>query len=90
MSDDELQRRLLFILHRGLVEIRILCQGPNNSAQVFDLADAIELIPGYLNAWHPDHFELIRFALNGYQKKYAESSFDYLRYLEIDTPPSAF
>ncbi len=48
---EDTRLRLLFILHRGLVEIRLLA-GANRSQQAFDLADALELIPGMLKDWH--------------------------------------
>jgi hypothetical protein len=48
---EDIKLRLLFILHRGLVEARLLA-GADRSKQVFDLADALELIPGMLKDWH--------------------------------------
>jgi len=44
---EDTKLRLLFILHRGLVEVRLLAGG-NKTKQVFDLADALELISGML------------------------------------------
>ena len=51
-ASKDLQRRLLFILHRGLVDARLLALGGNH-AQLFDLADALEPLPGWLAAILP-------------------------------------
>ena len=87
--NEELRRRLLFILHRGLVEARLLAQAQKHE-QLFDLADAIEPFPGYMDNWESPHIEAIRFNLKKYREKYPSPSFDYIRYLEIDPPPSRF
>lgn len=87
--NQELQRRLLFIIHRGLVEARLLAQA-KKPEQVFDLADALEPIPGYMDNWDDRYLEIIRFNLKKYRDKYPSPSFDYLRYLEVDPPPQRF
>jgi hypothetical protein len=88
MNQEELRRRLLFILHRGFVETRLLGQAQKHQ-QVFDLADALETIPGYLDVWEERYLESIRFNLKTYRQKYP-GSFDYLRYLDVDAPPGRF
>ena len=85
----ELQRRLLYILHLGLVEARSLARTPNSSEQLFDLTDALENLPSYIDHWEDWKMELIRFGLERYDQKY-HSSFDYLRYLDVDPPPERF
>jgi hypothetical protein len=87
--NEELQRRLLFIVHRGLVEARLLAQA-RNCAQIFDLTDALEPIPGYMTDWEDSHLESIRFNLKKYRDAYPSASFDYLRYLEVDPLPQRF
>jgi hypothetical protein len=87
--DEELRRRLLFVVHRGLVEARLLSQARNH-AQIFDLADALEPIPGYIANWEDSHLEVIRFNLTKYRNAYPSTSFDYPRYLEVDPPPQRF
>jgi hypothetical protein len=89
MRQQELQRRLLFILHRGLVEARLLAQAKKHQ-QLFDLADALEPIPGYMDRWEEQHLKAIRFNLKTYREKHPSSSFDYLRYLDVDPPPGHF
>jgi len=89
MKQQELQRRLLFILHRGLVEARLLAQAKKHQ-QLFDLTDALESLPSYMDNWEERHLETIRFNLENYRKKHPSSSFDYLRYLDIDPLPERF
>ena len=85
----ELHRRLLFILHRGLVEARLLAQSQKHE-QLFDLTDALEPLPSYIDNWEDNHIGAIRFNLEKYRKKYPSPSFDYMRYLETDPPPERF
>jgi hypothetical protein len=89
MKQQELQRRFLFILHRGLVEARLLAQAKKHE-QLFDLADALESLPSYMANWEDRHLEVIRFNLENYRKKYPSPSFDYLRYLDTDPLPERF
>jgi len=89
MNRQELERRLLLILHRGWVEARLLAQGQKHQ-QLFDLADALEPVPGYMDRWEEEHLEAIRFNLKTYRQKHPGSSFDYLRYLDVDPPPGLF
>ena len=85
----ELQRRLLFIIHRGLVEARLLAQAKKHE-QLFELTDTLEPVPGYMDNWDERHLELIRFNLQKYRDKYPSPSFDYFRYLDVDPPPQRF
>jgi len=55
----DLQRRMLFILHRGLVESRLLAQAGKHE-QVYDLADALEPIPGWLAAGTSEYVDAVR------------------------------
>jgi hypothetical protein len=89
VNQQELRRRLLFILHRGLVEARLLAQAQKHQ-QLFDLADALEPLPGYMDGWEGQYLKAIRFNLETYQGKYPGLSFDYLRYLDVDPPPERF
>ena len=85
----DLKRRLLYVLHRGLVEARLLALSKKEQ-QLFDLADALEPLPGYLDNWRDEHLDSIRFNLQTYQHKYAGESFDYLGHLEQYEPPNGF
>lgn len=89
MKTEEKQRRLLFILHRGLVEARLLAQSKNHE-QLFDLTDALELIPGIIVNWNEERLAVIQFSLKSYRMKYPSPSFDYLRYLDVEPPPENF
>jgi hypothetical protein len=89
MDHQELERRLLFVLHRGFVEARLLAT-VHKHRQIFDLADALEPIAGYMDRWEEQHLPVIRFNLANYRKKYPNPSFDYLGYLDIDPQPERF
>lgn len=83
--NDDIKLRLLFILHRGFVETRLLA-GANKSMQVFDLADALELIPGMLKEWHDGDLQQVRSLLKTYQDKYPVGGFDFLARLSDHGP----
>ena len=89
VNPQERKRRLLFILHRGLVETRLLAQG-KKTEQLFDLADALEIIPGHVDRWNDRNLEAVRFSLKNYRDKYPSPSFDYVRYLDADPLPERF
>ncbi len=82
---DELDRRLLFILHRGLVEARNLSQ---LHMQISELADALELIPSCLDRRQDADLDAIRFSLTKYRERFPESPHDYLQYFESEAPPA--
>ena len=85
---QDLESRLLYILHWGLVEARNLALGGRNE-QIHDLADALETLPGELQNGKEDSLEAIRFNLQTYEDKYRGQSFEYLKYLdEKDSPIS--
>ncbi|HXG09636.1 MAG TPA: hypothetical protein VNK04_07595 [Gemmataceae bacterium] len=58
--------------------------------QIFDLADAMELLPRYVDECTDENLESIRFVLKNYQEKYPESRFDYLARLEQYDPPERY
>jgi hypothetical protein len=86
---SSLSRRLAYILHRGLTEIRNLSGGDNHQ-QIHDLADALEFMPGHLEHCTEETFSLIRWSLQQYAEKYPQSTYRYLAYLECDEPPERF
>lgn len=85
----ELARRLLYIIHLGFVEARLLALGQRHQ-QLFDLADALENFSSYIDTWEDAHLDMIRFNLKTYQEKYSEASFDYLAKLDRDMVPERF
>jgi hypothetical protein len=87
--DSKLRRRIAFILHRGLVEARLLAMG-GKSTQIADLADALECLPGYLDRAKDDSVATIRSNLQTYASKYPDSRFEYVRYLDEYDPPEHF
>lgn len=86
---DDLARRLLYILHRGLVQARNLALARGDE-QIADLADALEILPGMMNCWNEGHLEMVRFVLKTYQDKYPGGSYDYLADLDKYAPPERF
>jgi hypothetical protein len=86
---ENLSWRLLYILHFGLTELRklALAEGQVQSA---DLADALEILPRYVQHCDPEDLELLRFVLKNYEDKYPGRSFDYLAHLEQYDPPERF
>lgn len=80
--DQDIRRRVLYILHRGLVEARLLVK-ERRYDQVFDLADALEQLPGFLDKWRDEYMDYIRANLKEYRTKYPSTSFDYLREFDV-------
>jgi hypothetical protein len=81
-----LRKRLGYILYRGLNEARNLASGGSNE-QIFELADAMEILPRYLDECSEADFELIRFVLQNYQAKYPHSNNRYVEILEGEQEP---
>jgi hypothetical protein len=84
-----LARRLLYILHRGLVQTRNLALS-HGDKQIADLADTLELLPSLMDRWEDEHLPLIRSILETYQKEFPGGGYDYLQYLEQCDPPERF
>lgn len=84
--DPELLIRLLFILHRGWIEARLLSQR-QAWQQLYDLTDALEPLPAAISRWNDQELEATRFNLNAYEKKYPENTFKYSQYLDLTSPP---
>lgn len=84
---SDIQRRLLFILHRALVEARLLAQA-GKTQQVHDLTDAVEPLPGWMAAWKDEYLEAVRFNLETYLTKYPDA-FGYLDFIDKYEPPTA-
>jgi hypothetical protein len=86
---DHLAKRLLFILHRGLTEVRSLALDEGND-QIADLADALEILPRFVQGFKGEDIELIQFVLKTYHDKYPERSNDYLPFLNEYEPPERY
>lgn len=80
MIDAVLQRRFLYILHRGLVEVRLL-SGAGRHQQAFDLADAPETLPAWMQDWQEAYLCELRLNLKTYATKYPDA-FDYFGILD--------
>lgn len=88
-SPTELRHRLLFILHRGWVEARMLAQGERHQ-QLYELADALEILPGCLETLDPETLDIIREELTRYETKYRPSCFEYTPLFADYDVPEAF
>jgi len=84
-----IQRRLYFILHRGLIETRNLALSDRRQ-QIHDLADTLEFLPSEMNNWKADSLETIRQCLEAYQHKYSGDCYEYSKYLGQEDPPASF
>ena len=82
-KSDVLFRKICYILHRGLVESRLLAMQAKHQ-QLFDLSDALEPIPGFIPDWTEECLDMIRSNLQTYQSKYPPSTFDYISVLDMD------
>jgi hypothetical protein len=82
-TDPICHDKLLVILHTACSEVRRFIQ-VGAYQRVYDLADAIELIPELMLHWRPECCESIREALRSYQAKYSASGFDYLSLLDMN------
>ncbi|MBX9628858.1 MAG: hypothetical protein K2X82_34010 [Gemmataceae bacterium] len=78
----DLRRCLRFLLHWGLVEIRNLGYAGGSHAQIADLADILEFLPEYLDGEREPDFDLIREQFAGYARRYPDSTYEYLAYLD--------
>jgi YD repeat-containing protein len=88
MTPTNIERRLLFILHRGFVEARLLAQA-GKTQQVHDLADALEPLPGWIASWKDEYLEATRANLETYAAKYPDA-FEYLVFIDKHDPPATF
>jgi hypothetical protein len=87
-TEQELQKRLLYILHRGFVEVRNLALAAGQE-QIADLADVMEFIPRFVEKCSEENLELIRLELKKYQEKY-RSGYNYPAHLDEYDAPDAY
>lgn len=83
-TTTDLRRRLRFLIHRGIVEIRNLGYAGGHDAQIADLADILEFLPEFLGEDREPNFAVIREQFEGYAARYPESNYNYLAYLDGD------
>ena len=86
---NDRQKRLLFILHRAIIEARLLALGKKNE-QIYELMDILDLIPTCINELFiknekDSYVDCIRQLFTAYEKKYG-ANFNYIRCLDIDEP----
>jgi hypothetical protein len=84
LTQEQIRRRLAYILHLGFVEARNLALASGNQ-QIADLADALETLPRFLESCQADDMELIRFVLRDYHSKY-HTAYDLPARFEHEAP----
>jgi hypothetical protein len=75
--------KLQVILQRSLVEIRNLARS-GASAQVYDLADAVEFLPALVLRWDDERARLVHPSLHQYESKYVGSAGRYTGILDME------
>jgi hypothetical protein len=69
LTQEEIRKRLAYVLHLGLVEARNLALAEGH-LQIADLADALEVLPRLMENCKEDDLEMVRLVLREYQAKY--------------------
>ena len=87
-APPNIEHRLLFILHRGLVEARLPAQA-GKIQQLHDLADALEPLPGWIASWKDEHLDAARSALATYAARNPDA-LGYVDYIDTYEPPAVF
>jgi hypothetical protein len=87
-TEQELRKRLLYILHLGFVEVRNLALA-SGQEQIADLADAMELLPRFVDGCNEEELELIRSVLKTYHDKH-RSAYDYPSRLDRYDAPERY
>jgi hypothetical protein len=72
-----------------MVEARMLAHAEKHK-QLFDLLDAFESLPGYMDNWNDKQLDIIKFNINIYRNNYPSESFNYEQYLLADDVPQRF
>jgi hypothetical protein len=86
---QDLTRRLLYILHLGFVESRLLALAKRDE-QAYDLADVMEVLPSLLSHGEDDARETMDRLLREYKGKYPDSTYDYAKYLDWHPIPKEY
>lgn len=91
MPPNDITLRLLYILHIGLSDLRHI-QSDEDAALRFDLADALENIPGFMVDWNANKVTEIEAQLVFFEKKYTGKIMHqrYSKYLKSELVPEKF
>jgi hypothetical protein len=89
MPQQEIRKRLLYMLHVGFVEVRNLAQAAG-TVQIADLADAMEVLPRLVENCTDEELELVRSVLKNYQDKYPDTTYDLPTRFEKQEVPEAY
>ena len=83
LAPDDMQARLLRVLHRAFVQARNLAL-TGDCQQLYDLADTFEVLPELMARWDATTLGRIRSILADYQSVHAKSGYEYLLLLDGD------
>lgn len=87
VTTTNLKACVRFLLHLGLVEIRMLGHDRGSHEQIADLADVLEFLPRKLADDREPDFEMVRDQFERYAKRYPDSLGQrYLDYLDGKYP----
>jgi hypothetical protein len=78
-----LQRKVHYILHRALVQIRQLARSRDHD-HIADLADTMEVVPSLLDQEEANGLAVLLEVLGQYQARHPGTAFDYLSILQMD------
>jgi hypothetical protein len=79
-------RKILCIIHWGLTDIRDRAYYIKD-AQIADLADALEILPGIIDRWDEQQMDMVDFVLKNYQSLHPNDRFQlYDRYSNYPVP----
>jgi hypothetical protein len=89
-TETDLQHRIRFLVHWGLVEIRNLAYSGGHDDQIAHLADVLEFLPRFLGEDKQPNFEVVREQFENYVKRFPDTGYDYLGYLDGKLIPEPF
>lgn len=84
VPEQDVTRRLHFVLHQAFVEIRRLARS-GEVAQLEALADTVEPIPLWMDSWNDEKMELVLDMLSLYERSYP-ASFPYVESMRWPLP----
>jgi len=85
----DFRKRLGFVLHHGLVEIRYLAHTADHLTRIHDLADLLEFLPKYLDDPSEDDRSFVCTVIREYEDRHPDS-WRLLKYLHGESIPDVY
>jgi hypothetical protein len=82
ISAEQTKRRILYVLHMGLTELRLLARQPERGEQAEYLADVLEVMPGWLEPLRQEALADAISYLRGYEERFPVRMRDYTKFLD--------